>query len=231
MGDLLNQLRLLIESVILALGYPGIVLIMALENIFPPIPSELVMPFAGFLVGCQSANLATGCPANEFTMVGVVLAGMAGSVIGALVLYYIGLWADERIVRAFIRRYGRYMLISEADLNTALAYFSRHGEAVIFFGRLIPLVRSLISIPAGMQRMPLGKFLLYTSLGTALWSAILAYAGLFLGRNWETVVEVISQYQKVTLALIGLAVLAFIYVRVIKPRLQSPAARPNAVED
>jgi membrane protein DedA with SNARE-associated domain len=231
MGDILNNLRLFIEEVILGLGYPGIVLIMALENVFPPIPSELVMPFAGFLVGCQSANLATGCPANEFTMLGVVLAGMVGSVLGALILYYIGLWADERVVRAFIRRYGRYLFISEDDLNTTLGYFSRHGEAVIFFGRLIPLVRSLISIPAGMQRMPLGKFLLYTSIGTALWSGILAYAGLYLGRNWESVVEVISQYQKLTLALIALAVLAFLYVRVVKPRFQGPTTRPNAVED
>lgn len=230
MGDLLNQLRLFIENVMLTLGYPGIVLIMAVENIFPPIPSEVVMPFAGFLVGCRQANLAEGCPPNQFTMVGVIVAGMVGSVLGALVLYYIGLWADERVIRRFIRNYGKYMLISEEDLDTSLAYFSRHGEAVIFFGRLIPLVRSLISIPAGMQRMPMGKFLLYTSIGTALWSGLLAYAGFYLGAQWELVEEYISQYQKVVLGLIVLGVLAFVYIRLIKPRLQ-PATATKPAED
>jgi membrane protein DedA with SNARE-associated domain len=212
MSELLEGLKLWIESIITTLGYPGIALIMAIENIFPPIPSEVVLPFAGFLV-------ADG----RYSFIGVVLAGMIGSVVGALVLYYFGLWSNEAIIRRFIRRFGKFLLVSEADLDTALNYFSRYGEAVIFFGRLIPLVRSLISIPAGMQRMPLPKFLFYTSIGTALWSAILTYAGMILGQNWETVLGYIEQYQRVVVVAIGLAVLAFIYFRVIRPRFQRPS--------
>lgn len=226
MGELLNQLKTWIESAITTLGYPGIVLIMALENIFPPIPSELVMPFAGFLVGCDPG--AGECAASGFTLAGVVAAGTLGSVLGALVLYYIGYWAGEPVVRAFVRRWGRYMLVSEHDLDKALSSFSRHGETVIFFGRLVPLVRSLISIPAGMQRMPLGKFLLYTTAGTAVWSGVLAYAGFYLGRSWDQVVDVIGQYQRVTLIVIALAVLAFVFMRVIKPRIEKNAASRTA---
>jgi membrane protein DedA with SNARE-associated domain len=220
---MLEQLRLWIEAVIVGLGYPGIVLVMAAENIFPPIPSELVLPFAGFLAGCRgTADVA--CTANQFTLFGVVAAGTLGSLIGAVVLYYAGLWADERLIRSFVRRYGRYMLISEADLDVALGHFARRGEAAIFFGRLIPLVRSLISIPAGMQRMPMPKFLLYTTVGTALWSTILTVAGFYLGRSWPTVVEVVSQYQKVILAVIALGVLVFLYLRLVRPRLQAQAS-------
>lgn len=208
MGELVGKLGNLIQDVIATFGYFGIVLVMALENVFPPIPSELVMPLAGFM-----ANSGT------FNIFGVIIAGMLGSVIGALILYYLGAWANETIIRRFIRRWGRYALISENDLDIALGYFQRYGEAVIFFGRLIPLVRSLISIPAGMGRMPLPKFLFYTVLGTTIWSAALSYAGWFLKDNYDIVAGYIEQYQAVVIALILLAVLVFVYLRLIKPRL------------
>lgn len=208
MSDLIERLGELIQQVIARLGYPGIVLVMALENVFPPIPSELVMPLAGFM--------ARG---GTFNIVWVIVAGMLGSVLGALILYYLGAWANETIVRRFIRRWGRYAFVSENDLDVALGYFSRYGEAVIFFGRLIPLVRSLISIPAGMQRMPLPKFVFYTVLGTTIWSAVLSYAGWFLQQNYALVAGYVEQYQVVVIGLIGLALLAFVYLRVIKPRI------------
>jgi membrane protein DedA with SNARE-associated domain len=188
---------------------------MAAENVFPPIPSELVMPFAGFMAREGTFNIWL-----------VILAGMLGSVIGALILYYLGAWANEAVIRRFIRRWGRYAFISEDDLDVSLSYFHRHGEVVIFFGRLIPLVRSLISIPAGMDRMPLPKFLFYTVLGTTIWSAILAFLGWFLQANWGVVAGYIEQYQRVVLVLIALAVATFMYFRVIAPRL----ARTTSVE-
>lgn len=213
MGDLLGNLGDWIKSVIETLGYPGIVLVMALENVFPPIPSELVMPLAGFM-----ANEGT------FSLLGVIVAGMIGSVIGALILYYFGAWANELVIRRFIRRWGRYAFISENDLDVSLGYFHRHGEAVIFFGRLIPLVRSLISIPAGMDRMPMPKFLFYTVLGTTIWSAILSYAGWVLQENYEAVAGYVERYQSVVIALILVGVLAFVYLRIVKPRLSPKAS-------
>lgn len=212
MSELAGKLGDLIQQIIASLGYFGIVLVMALENVFPPIPSELVMPLAGFM--------ARG---GTFNIYGVIVAGMLGSVIGALILYYLGLWANEMIIRRFVRRWGRYALISEDDLDVALGYFQRYGEAVIFFGRLIPLVRSLISIPAGMGRMPLPKFLFYTVLGTSIWSGALSYAGWFLKDNYDIVAAYIEQYQTVVIALIVLAVLIFVYLRLVKPRIRRSA--------
>ncbi|WP_043098358.1 DedA family protein [Kallotenue papyrolyticum] len=212
MSQLVEAIARWVQHVIEALGYPGIVLVMALENVFPPIPSELVMPLAGFMAS-----------SGTFNIVAVVIAGMLGSVIGALILYYIGLWADEHMIRRFLRRWGRWIGISEDDLNTALGYFARHGEAVVFFGRLIPIIRSLISIPAGMCRMSLPRFVFYTVLGTTLWSGALSYAGWLLGEHYDRVAAFIERYQTLVLIAIGVAVLVFIYRRAIRPRLQRPA--------
>ena len=170
MAQIIDQLRMIIEQIILAMGLPGITIVMFAENLFPPIPSELVMPFAGFVVGQGKASFLP-----------VWAAGTFGAVLGAVVLYYIGRWADEPIVRRFVRRFGKWFLLSETDLDRVLLAFARHGEAIVFFGRLIPIVRSLISLPAGMQRMPMGKFLLFTTLGAAIWTAVLTAAGVILG--------------------------------------------------
>lgn len=202
MGDLLSNLADTIENIIETLGYPGIALVMFLENVFPPIPSELVMPFAGFLT-------ADGGELNFF---GVWIAGTIGSVLGAVVLYYLGWWASDTVVRRFLNRYGRLIAISEKDYDRALHYFDKYGEIIIFVGRLIPIIRSIISIPAGADKMPMPKFLLFTTLGASIWTGILAYAGRVLGDNWEDVIGVVEQYQKVTIvvfAIIGVGVVAF----------------------
>ena len=206
MGELLGGLGDLIRTIIETLGYPGIILVMAAENIFPPIPSELVMPLAGFMAY-----------EGTFNIVGVIFAGMIGSVVGALALYWLGAWANETVIRRFVRRWGRYAFISEKDIDVTLGYFSRHGEAVIFFGRLI-------SIPAGMERMPLPKFLLFTVLGTTIWSAILSYAGWALRSQWESVLGYVKQYERLVLVVVVLAVLVFLYMRVLKPRLSGSAS-------
>lgn len=199
MTELVDTLSTWIRDAIEALGYVGIALIMLLENLVPPIPSELVMPFAGFLAA--EGRLSFG---------GVVVAGTLGAVLGALALYGLGAWAGEPIVRRFLRRYGRWLTVSEADLDRALAVFGKHGDAIVFVGRLIPLIRSLISLPAGMRRMPLGRFLLLTTMGSAIWNSALAYAGLLLGNNWEAVLAFLSQYQKLTLAALAALVLLWL---------------------
>ncbi|MGH2355247.1 MAG: DedA family protein [Chloroflexota bacterium] len=210
MAELLEFLRVWIEQIITLLGYPGIAAVMLIENLFPPIPSEFVMPFAGFLAARGQLNFA-----------GAVAAGTLGSVTGAVALYFVGLWAGEPLVRRFVRRYGRFWLLSEQDLDRTIRFFDRYGDAVVFFARIIPLVRSLISIPAGMSRMPLGKFLLFTTLGSAIWSGALAAAGLVLGENWDLIIGFVKQYERVILVAIVAGVLYFIYRRVMALRAQS----------
>lgn len=151
-----------------ALGYPGIVVLMAIESSVLPLPSELVMPPAGYLAakGQMNASLAT-------------LAGAAGSIIGALVNYFLAVVVGEPV----LRRYGKFVLVSNASLDRAEAFFARHGEISTLIGRLVPVVRHLISIPAGMSRMRLRRFVLFTGLGAGAWCAVLVYIGWLLGRH------------------------------------------------
>jgi len=219
MAEILDQIRILIEEIISALGYPGITVVMLIENVFPPIPSEVVMPFAGFLV-----------VDHRFTFLGIVLAGTLGSVLGALVIYYIGVWSNERLIRRFIRRWGKFFLLSEEDLDRALSVFGRYGEVIIFTGRLIPIIRSLISLPAGMERMKLGKFLLFTTLGTAIWSAVLGYGGILLGENWEEILGIVDQYERVTAVVLVVLVALFVFYRLREMR-RHKAAPPSIEAD
>ncbi len=216
MAHILEQIRLIIEQIILGLGYPGIGFVMFSENIFPPIPSELVMPFAGFLI-------AEG--QMDFTL--SMVAGTLGALAGAVVLYYLGVWADERLIRNFVRRYGKFFLLSEADLDTALDYFERYGKAVVFFGRLIPIIRSLISVPAGMNRMPLGIFLAFTTIGTALWNLALTVGGIILGESWQEILGIVKQYETVTLIVLVALVAIFVVTRVRSMRANKPIAETD----
>jgi membrane protein DedA with SNARE-associated domain len=213
--EVLEFVRHAIEAIITFLGYPGIALVMLLENLFPPIPSELVMPFAGFQVALGKMN-----------MIGAIAAGTIGALLGAVALYYIGYWADEPVVRTFIRRYGRFFLLSEDDLDRALAFFKRFGPPVVFFGRLIPIIRSLISIPAGMNKMPLPTFLLFTTLGTLIWNSVLAYAGMVLGANWDHVLVFVKQYERLVMVVGVLAVVGFLVYRIVQMR-SNPVVQPS----
>ncbi len=165
-------------GIISATGYFGIVLLMFIENVFPPIPSEVIMPLAGYMVA-----------QGKLTLAGVVLAGMAGSVLGALPLYYLGHKLGERRLKNFADKHGRWLTLSREDIERSKRWFDRHGRATVFFCRLIPGIRSLISIPAGLAGMPLWPFLAYTALGTGVWAALLAYLGYFLGSNFAEVSE------------------------------------------
>jgi membrane protein DedA with SNARE-associated domain len=217
-AQIIDQLRLIIEQILLTMGLPGITIVMFAENLFPPIPSELVMPFAGFVVGQGKADFLP-----------VWAAGTLGAVLGAVVLYYIGRWADEPVVRRFVRRFGKWFLLSEADLDRALQAFARYGEVIVFFGRLIPIVRSLISLPAGMQHMPMGRFLVFTTLGAGIWTAVLTGAGVILGANWDQVLDIVRRYEQLTLVVLAVLVIAFFVIRLSRRRRQT-AATPPAVD-
>ncbi len=207
LSQLADWVSNLIQTIIATLGYPGIALVMLVENLFPPIPSELVMPFAGFMAAQGKM---------DFWL--VLLSGTIGAVLGAIALYYIGLWADEAIARRFLRRWGKWLTVSEHEFDRVLQVFDKSGQAVVFFGRLIPLIRSLISLPAGMRRMPLPTFLLFTSLGSTLWNLALTLAGVVLGANWTRVLDVLKTYQTLTLIVIGVAVVGLLSARLYSQR-------------
>jgi membrane protein DedA with SNARE-associated domain len=153
------------------LGYGGIVLLMAIESACIPLPSEIIMPFSGYLVYTGEMNL---------WLVG--LAGAVGCVLGSIVAYYAGAWGG----RPFIEKYGKYILISHHDLDLADRWFQRHGDITIFVGRLLPVIRTFIAFPAGVARMNLWRFNLYTFVGSFIWSVGLAWIGMKLGEHWNT---------------------------------------------
>lgn len=165
-----------IRSVIASVGYPGIALLMVVENVFPPIPSELIMPFAGFVTTDGTLSFA-----------GVVIAGTAGSVLGALPLYYAGYAVGAERLKRWADRHGHWIMLSGEDLGRSQDWFRRHGPAAVFFCRLVPGIRSFISIPAGMSGMRMPLFLALSALGTGLWTGALAYLGVLLGQHYEQV--------------------------------------------
>lgn len=178
-------------------GYGGIILLMFLENIFPPIPSELIMPMAGFAAARGDLN-----------MVGVIAAGMAGSILGALPWYYAGQWVGSERLKRLAARYGRWMTVSPADIDTAERWFNRHCGKAVLIGRLIPAIRSLISVPAGIARMSLWRFLLFSAAGTAVWSALLAAAGYALESEYARVADYMDPVSMIVVAAI---VLTYVY--------------------
>ena len=165
-----------IQNTMTSLGYSGVALLMFVENVFPPIPSELIMPLAGFTAG-----------RGDLSFVGVVLAGALGSLLGQLPLYYLGRWVGEDQLVAWAERYGKWLTVSGKDIRRADDWFDKHGHKTVFFARLVPGVRSLISIPAGLSEMHLPTFLLYSAFGTGLWALILASLGAILGENYDAV--------------------------------------------
>ena len=195
-GKLLGLLAGFITATILKLGYGGIVLLMAVESACIPLPSEIILPFSGYLV-------ATGALA----LWAVALAGASGCVLGSLVAYYVGAKGG----RPLVEKYGRYVLVSHHDLELADRWFQRHGDITIFIGRLLPVIRTFIAFPAGVSRMAMGRFVLYTFVGSYIWSWGLAWVGMKLGQQWDTLGVYFHRFD----ALIGIALLLAIawYVR------------------
>ncbi|WP_031406112.1 DedA family protein [Geobacillus vulcani] len=190
-------------------GYIGIFLIIALENLFPPIPSEVILPFGGFMTTYTT-----------LTVPGVIAAATAGSVVGAIVLYGIGrLLSVERLGR-IIDRWGGWLRVKPEDIDKANRTFQRYGVWAVFFGRMIPLVRSLISIPAGMAKMNVWLFVWLSVLGTLIWNTILISVGAALGESWGKVSEVIGMYAEVVYIIIA-AIILIGAVRVWKRRRAS----------
>lgn len=212
MFDFLNgPVRELVTQVYEAVGYLGVALWVAIESVIIPIPSELVLPFAGFLVGEASAiEPLTGQPWDYWL---TVLAGTLGATAGALIAYAIGYWGG----RPILERWGRFLGIHAADLDRAEAFFQRYGDAASFIGRMIPVIRSLVSFGAGVARMPIGRFTLFSFLGSAPWTALLVFAGMQLGANWETVGGMLKQFEYAIVGFLAVIALVWLWFRVVKP--------------
>lgn len=186
-----------IVTVVETLGYPGIALLTLLENVAPPIPSELIMPLAGFLT-----------ERGSMTFVGALVAGTAGALAGAVGWFAVGRRVGEERVRAFVRRHGRWLAVNDVELDRAARWFRRHGHVAVLIGRLIPAVRTFISLPAGFSEMHWIPFTLYSLVGTALWTAALTLAGVVLGRNYDAVSSYLGP---VTWVVVGAMVAWYVY--------------------
>jgi membrane protein DedA with SNARE-associated domain len=185
-----------VTGVVDALGYPGIAILIALESVILPIPSEVILPFVGF-----------SAEQGRFSLAGAIIAATIGSVVGALILYVLGARLGETRVRSFVGRYGRYVGSNVRDLERAEVWFDHHGAATILFGRLVPVIRSFVSVPAGLRRMPVLRFTLYTAVGSAIWNALLIVLGWVLGNQWHQVGQYSSyvEYAVIAALVIGLA--------------------------
>lgn len=185
-------------------GYLGIFLMIALENLFPPIPSEIVLSFGGFMT-----------TKSDLTITGVVVASTLGAVVGAIILYWIGKLLNVERLERIVDRWGRILRTNREDIHRANSWFHRYGIWTVFFCRMVPIVRSLISIPAGMAKMNFLLFLFFTTAGSLIWNLILVNVGAALGASWSKVQEYVSVYQNFVIVIIGIlfVVAVVLYVR------------------
>jgi membrane protein DedA with SNARE-associated domain len=194
-----------VQDVIEQLGYVGVALLVVAENVFPPIPSEIVLPFAGFVAQRGSESVVI-----------MILAATVGSVGGALIMYWIAAVIGDERLHAFTRRFGKWVQIREADLNRAEEWFDRHATSAVLLGRCVPLIRSVVSIPAGFRRMKLVPYIAYTFAGSLVWNVLLIGAGSLLGDNWERVGSYVGVFQWVVIALVVAAGVRFLWTHVVR---------------
>jgi membrane protein DedA with SNARE-associated domain len=208
-----------------AVGYLGVFIAMTIESAMIPLPSELILPFAGFLVSDPSKIEPLVGGAWSFWI--VVVVATLGNTCGSLIAYAIGAWGG----RPFLERYGKYILIRHHDIELADRFFARWGAQTAFFSRLLPIVRTFISFPAGVARMPLGKFIAYSTAGAFIWSTILVYAGTVLGSNWVQIRKALQPFDLLIAVAIIAAVVLFVWFHLGKPGWRGRRASADATPD
>lgn len=217
MSNFLEPIVQAVVSLVGALGAPGVGIAVAAENLFPPIPSEVILPSAGFAAASGSMGL-----------VSAIVWATIGSVVGALALYALGAWFGRA---RFYSLASKIPFVKETDIERAEAWFVRRGPLAVLLGRVVPVVRSLISIPAGIERMKLLPFTLYTAIGSALWNSVLIGAGYALGANWEIVEEWISRYQLIVFGLAGIALVVWLVRKWTVRRLRKSAVKAGHLSE
>lgn len=196
-------------ELISSVGYWGVGLAMFVESFFAPIPSEIILPFSGFVASQGSMNV-----------VFVIVVATIFAYLGTLPFYFVGRYG-EKSVMIFLEKYGKFLFISKKDLEKGFSAFDRYGKSIVLFGRLIPIVRTVISFPVGVSKMKFGIFSLYTLIGTAIWSTILAMAGYYLGSKWEVVSTYVSKYEKAILVILLITLGSYLVFGIIKMKKQS----------
>ena len=182
----------MIISLMEQFGYFGVFFLIALENVFPPIPSEVILLFGGFMTGISKLNV-----------VGVIIAATLGSLLGAIILYYVGkILNKERLKKIVSGKIGKVLRLKASDIESADHWFDTKGNKTVFFCRFIPIVRSLISIPAGMSEMPMAKFLIYTTFGSLIWNSVLTIIGAKVGDNWESILGIFDNFSHIVLIIL-----------------------------
>lgn len=195
---MLSDIASWVQDVIERLGAVGVALLVILENVFPPIPSEIVLPFAGFVA-----------QRGDGSVVVMIFAATIGAVVGAIILYGISALIGPDRLRAFVVRFGKWFGVKPTDLERAENWFDRHAVAAVLLGRCVPLIRSVVSVPAGFRRMSIAPFLLYTAVGSLMWNTALIGAGAILGDQWDRVEPYVATLQWVVVGLLVLLVLRF----------------------
>jgi len=191
-------------NTISVLGYPGVFISVFVESFFAPIPSEIILPFSGFVASMGEMNIYL-----------VIIIATVGAYLGSLPFYFIGQWGEKPLLR-FLKKYGKYLFIEQDDVDWAFGLFYKYGKGVVFVGRVIPIVRTLISFPAGVARMPFLLFTLYTLLGSLIWNILLTYTGYVLGDNWLVVGNWVGKYEHIILAILAIVFLAYIFRGIYK---------------
>lgn len=181
-------------------GYWGIAFLIFLENVFPPIPSEIILTFGGFMT-----------TKSDLSFLGVTITSTIGSVLGAIVLNGIGAWIGERNLYRFVNRYGKILRVKTQDLDKTIGWFEKYGYWTIFFCRFVPLLRSLISIPAGLTRMNMPLFIIFTTIGTLIWNIVLIYLGQAVGGNWHTIVHYMDIYSRIIYIILAILIIFVIW--------------------
>ena len=215
---MLGNLATWVQDVINQFGYFGVALLVIIENVFPPIPSEIVLPFAGFV-----AQQGAGAAQSDTSVIGMMIAATIGSVVGALILYFVSAAIGPDRLRAFVEKFGKWFGVKAADLVRAEAWFDRRSSLAVLVGRCVPLIRSIVSIPAGFRRMKLSSFVVLTALGSAVWNIALIGAGAVLKDQWDRVGDYVGVFQWVVILAIVVFVVRFV-ISLVKRRRTSAAS-------
>lgn len=192
----------IILSIMNVYGYLGVFLLIMVENVFPPIPSEVILLFSGFMTTYSKLNI-----------VGMIVASTLGSLLGAIVLYYVGkIFNKNRLKKIISGKLGKILRLKVSDIDKADSWFDNKGNKTVFFCRFVPLIRSLISIPAGMSEMPILKFIIYTVVGSLIWNAVLIIVGSIVGENWTSILIILDTYSHVVVILLAIIFIVGIYI-------------------
>ena len=206
---MLGDLATWVQDVINQFGYFGVALLVIIENVFPPIPSEIVLPFAGFV-----AQQGSSAAQSDTSVIGMMIAATIGSVVGALILYFVSAAIGPDRLRAFVENFGKWFGVKSSDLVRAEAWFDRRSSLAVLVGRCVPLIRSIVSIPAGFRRMKLSSFVVLTAIGSAVWNIALIGAGAVLKDQWDRVGDYVGVFQWVVVAAIIVVLAKFVLSRI-----------------